>query len=450
MKQMSRTHILIVSQYFYPETFRINDMAEEWVKRGYKVTVLTGIPNYPAGRFYDGYDYRHRRKEYWKGVKIIRIPLVPRGKSPAGLAANYISFAASGFIWNLINDIKADYVFTFEVSPMTQALVGVWYARKNKIPHYLYVQDLWPENVEAVMGIHNKAIIEPINRMADYIYKNSQQIFVTSPGFAEAVTGRKVPVAKNKVLYWPQYAEEFYRPLDRPDIYEMAKKHADSPVNKIPDDDSFKIVFTGAVGYAQGLAILPKTARILKNLQERAEVTGSLKSRDVRFVIVGEGRYQEELEDEVNRLGIQDMFIMIPKQPPEIIPEILAVCDLAFLSFMETKLFEMTIPAKLQSYMACGMPVLAAAKGETQKVIEEAECGVCVDIGDSRACVQAILHLMNGNLKEMGENAKKYFDKYYDKKMLMDKMCEFFRKNIKNDNFDFEYERTKKPAAAIR
>ncbi len=431
MKQISRTHILIVSQYFYPETFRINDMAEEWVKRGYKITVLTGIPNYPAGKFYDGYDYKHRRKEYWNGIKIIRIPLIPRGKSSAGLAANYISFAAAGFIWNIKNDIKADYVFTFEVSPMTQALIGVWYAKKNRIPHYLYVQDLWPENIEAVMGIHNKAVIEPINRMADYIYKNSKKIFVTSPGFAEAVAGRKVPVARNKILYWPQYAEEFYRPLDREKVYEIAKKHGSSPVNKIPDDDSFKIVFTGAIGYAQGLDILPKTALVLKNKLERAKAAGYFENRDVRFIVVGEGRYQKELEDEVEKLGIKNMFIMIPKQPAEIIPEILAVCDVAFLSFKETKLFELTIPAKLQSYMACGMPVLAAAKGETQKVIEEAGCGICVEIGNSRACAAAICHLMKENLKGMGENSARYFEKYFNKKMLMDKMCRFFRKDIK-------------------
>lgn len=445
MKQVSRTHILIVSQYFYPETFRINDIAEEWVKRGYKITVLTGIPNYPEGRFYDGYDYRHHRKEYWNGIKIIRIPLIPRGKSLIGLAANYASFAASGFIWNIINDIKADYVFTFEVSPMTQALIGVWYAKKNKIPHYLYVQDLWPENVEAVMGIHSKIIIEPINHMVDYIYKNSKQIFVTSPAFAEAVAGRKVPVARNKVLYWPQYAEEFYRPLDRVKVYKMAEKYADSPVNKIPDDDSFKIVFTGAVGYAQGLAILPKTARILKNMQEKAAASGVFENRDIRFVIVGEGRYQKELEEEVKKLGIKNMFIMISRQPAEIIPQILAVCDLAFLSFMETKLFEMTIPAKLQSYMACGMPVLAAAKGETQRVIEEADCGICVEIGNAKSCAYAVRYLMNQNLRRLGEHGRKYFEIHYNKKILMDKICRFFKKDIKGE--DFGYERTEKVAA---
>ena len=145
-----KKHILVVSQYFYPEQFRINDICTEWVKRGYKVTVLTGIPNYPQGEYFEGYDLVHKRTAEWNGIRIIRIPLIPRGHNSIGLVANYFSFVISGFIWKSLTKIKADYVFTFEVSPMTQALIGVWYAKKNKIPHYLYVQDLWPENVEIV------------------------------------------------------------------------------------------------------------------------------------------------------------------------------------------------------------------------------------------------------------------------------------------------------------
>lgn len=128
-------HILLISQYFYPEPFRVNDMAAEWVKRGYKVTVLTGIPNYPMGKFYDGYDYRHKRRECWNGVDIIRIPLIPRGNSrnkllnAAGMAANYLSFIVSGRGWVKKNNVKADLVFTVEVSPMTQALIGTWYKK---------------------------------------------------------------------------------------------------------------------------------------------------------------------------------------------------------------------------------------------------------------------------------------------------------------------------------
>lgn len=157
-----KKHILVLSQYFYPEQFRINDMCNEWVKRGYKVTVLTGIPNYPYGKFYKGYGYTKKRHEQWNGMEIIRIPLIPRGKTAIGLILNYLSFVCSGFFWKTFTKVKADCIFMYEVSPMTQTLIGVWYAKKQKIPCFLYVQDLWPENVEIVTGIKNKTILNAI------------------------------------------------------------------------------------------------------------------------------------------------------------------------------------------------------------------------------------------------------------------------------------------------
>ncbi len=413
-------HILVVSQYFYPETFRINDIASEWVKRGYKVTVLTGIPNYPMGKFFDGYGYRSRRREQRNGVDIIRIPLIPRGNSgnrffnSLGMAANYLSFVLSGWWWKATTDIRADLVFTFEVSPMTQALVGVWYAKKYCIPHFLYVQDLWPENVETVVGVKNRVVITPINRMVDYIYKHTDQIFTTSQSFVDAIVNREVGVEKEKVHYWPQYAEEFYKPLDGKEVRKAAEEG--SPVRLIPDDESFKIVFTGNIGTAQGLDILPKAAEKLKDFQIE---------KKIRFVIVGDGRYQEAFKKEIRRRNVTESFIMIPRQKPEEIPKLLACCDEAFMSFSDEGLWEKTIPAKLQTYMACGMPVIAAAKGETEQVIREAECGICVPIGNVEELVNGIKELMNLPLRErekLGRNAREYCQKYFHKQILMDRI----------------------------
>jgi len=396
-----KKHMLVISQYFHPEQFRINDMATEWVKRGYKVTVLTGIPNYPMGKFFDGYSWTKKRHEMWNGMEIIRIPLIARGHSPIGMVLNYFSFVISGWFWNRFNKVDADIVFSFEVSPMTQVKVGCGYARKHKVPHFAYIQDLWPENVEVITGIHNKAIIGPIDRMVDKIYKQLDRIFVTSPSFVEAVVNRKVPVDKKKVHYWPQYAEEFYRPMER------------RPIPEIENDGSFKIAFTGAIGYAQGLDVLPRTAELLKE-------------ENVKFVIVGDGRYQAEFEKEIKDRGVGDKFILIPRQPAERIPEILSNCDAGFISFMDTELFEKTIPAKLQSYMACGMPILAAAKGETERVVNEAVCGFCSPIGDEKGLAEAVRSLMSANLESMKRNSRKYFEEHFDKQMLMDQMDEHF------------------------
>lgn len=391
-------HILVVSQYYYPEEFRINDMCAQWVKRGYKVTVLTGIPNYPYGKYFEGYGLFRKRREVHEGVEIIRIPLIARGKGSVGMVLNYLSFVFSGFFWKSFTKLRADMVFNFEVSPMTQALVGVWYARRRKIPCLLYVQDLWPENIQIVTGISSPLVLGPIGKMVDYIYRRCDRIFATSPSFVKMITER-VPDCADKISYWPQYAEDFYVPMPR----------GESPL--VPDDGRFKVCFTGNVGQAQGLEILPHTAALLK---ER------YKDR-LLFVIVGDGRSKQALIDEIKAQGVEDMFLMIPRQRAEDIPAILGSCDAAFVSFMDNPLFENTIPAKLQSYMACGKAIVASASGETQRVVTEADCGVCSPIGDAEALAKALEGLMSGErLDDMGKNARSYFEKHFVREKLLD------------------------------
>lgn len=397
-----KKHILVISQYFYPEQFRINDICTEWVKRGYKVTVVTGIPNYPQGIFFEGYGLTKKRKEYWNGIDIVRIPLIARGHGAIGLISNYLSFVVSGFFWNLTTKIRADYVFTFEVSPMTQALLGVWYSKKHKIPNYLYVQDLWPDNVEIVTGIHNKVIIGVIDWMVRKIYRNSDKIFGTSPSFVREI--QKKCDDKNKVFYWPQYAESFYKPVNHIQAQKL--------VPEIPDDDRFKIVFTGNIGRAQGLEILPRVAK-------------QLKDENVCFVIIGDGRYKECFISEVKKRKVDDKFIMIGRQPAERIPLMLGCCDAAFLSFMNNELFAKTIPAKLQSYMACGIPIVASAVGETERIISEAQCGVCSRIGCVKELsdnIQKLINMPPQDRKTMGENAIAYSEKWFYQKHLLDEM----------------------------
>lgn len=400
-------HILVISQYFYPEQFRINDICTEWVKRGYKVTVITGIPNYPQGKFYSGYGFFKKRKEIYNGIEIIRIPLIPRGNNSIMLALNYLSFVVSGFIWKMCTRIKADYVFIFEVSPMTQALPGVWYAKKRKIPCYLYVQDLWPENVEIITGITNKYILGTIGKMVDYIYSRCNKIFTTSKSFIKAINDRGVPL--EKIEYWPQYAEDFYKPLEKTNIPE------------IPNDEAFNIIFAGNIGNAQGLDILPKVASILSKVELK---------REIRFNIVGDGRYKNELIDLVNKSNVTHMFNFIPKQRANRIPEFMAASDAAFICLTNSPLFAMTIPAKLQSYMACGIPIIASADGEICNIIQEAKSGVCSSAGDSDKLADIIIKMSistDEELEQLGINAKKYYDNNFDKNRLLDKMDDHFK-----------------------
>lgn len=400
-------HILVIAQYFYPEQFRINDICSEWVEKGYQVTVITGIPNYPQGKYYKGYGFFKKRKDNYKGVNVIRIPLIPRGKNSIMLVLNYLSFVVSGYVWKVFTKIKADYVFIFEVSPMTQALPGVWYAKKQNIPCYLYVQDLWPENVEIVTGIKNRRIIGAIEKMVDYIYKNSTFIFTTSKSFVKAIINRNV--AEKKVKYWPQYAEDFYNPVGK------------NFKSGIPLDNKLNIVFTGNIGFAQGLDLLPKVAVILAKQGF---------SNKIRFNIVGEGRFKETLQKEIELNKIQDMFYFHGQKLPEEIPNILGDSDLAYLSFANEDLFNMTIPAKLQSYLACGIPILASAGGETKNIIKESESGFCTETGNEELLVESIKKYVSLSVeerKEMGKNARIYYEENFDKEQLLKIMDEYFR-----------------------
>lgn len=405
---MEQKHILVVSQYFYPETFRINDICIEWVQRGYKVSVVTGIPNYPMGKIFPGYGLTRKRREKWNGIDIYRIPLIPRGRSKIGMILNYLSFMIFGKHAGKTMKIDADVVFSFEVSPMTQVLTGVEFAKRLKIPHLLYVQDLWPENVITVTGITNGLIIGRINRMVDKIYGATDEIFTTSPSFVDAICDRKVSVPHEKVHFWPQYAEEFYKPVSKDEAISGAVKYG------IPDDDSFKIIFTGNIGTAQGLDILPRAAELLRDI-------------NVRFVIVGDGRYLDEFKREIHYRSVEAMFILVPRQPAENIPMLLSTCDAAFLSFADNDLWKMTIPAKLQSYMACAMPIIASAGGETRRIIDESGCGICCRVGDEKALTEGIIRIMESDLEIMGNNALDYCCKHFDKTTLMNEMDKYLQ-----------------------
>ncbi len=392
-----KKHILIVCQYFYPEQFRINDMAFEWVKRGYKVSVVTGLPNYPEGKIYPGYGLFKKRRETINGVDVYRIPLIPRGNGKLGLIFNYFSFPFFGFFWNLFTNIKADEVFMFETSPMNQCKVGVAYAKKHKVPCYLYVQDLWPENVEMITGIHSPLVVKPIERMVRKIYKGCTHIWGTSPSFVESIRKYVDESEHDKVSFWPQYAEEFYEPLPK-------KPHK-----------GFNVMFTGNIGQAQGLEILPEAAAIIRKEG----------IKDVRFTIVGDGRARHSFENSITNACVWDLFEFTGRVKATEVPSYLAGADAAFLSFADDELFAKTIPAKLQSYMACAMPIIASAKGETARVISEADCGICSEISDARALAMSIISMRNESktrLQEMGENAYAYNKEHFAKKKLMDIM----------------------------
>lgn len=384
--------ILIITQYFYPETFRVNSLCTELVKREHDVTVLTGFPQYPQGRIYDGYGFKKEYEHNWNGAKIERLKVWPRGKTPIGLFLNCITFVREGKKWVKNCTEKFDAVYVFEVSPVTVGLPAVEYKEKFGTPVFFNVQDLWPENVEVVLGIHNKLVLNVINKIVDKIYSASDKILCSSNGFVENIKARGIPA--EKLVFWPQFCDEpDFTNAEKPEIY---------------SNDDFKIVFTGNIGEAQGLDLLLETANHLKN------------RNDIKFYLVGDGRVRKKLEEKAKSDGLKNVFF-VGRVSVADADRYIRFADCAYLSFKDNEVFNMTIPAKLQSYMACGTPILAAAGGESAEIIKKADCGFISKrnpIELSRIINQ--ITCSRNKITEMRENAYEFYNKNFKKENAVD------------------------------
>lgn len=386
--------ILVVTQYFYPETFRVNTLVTELVNRGHDVTVLTGYPQYPQGKIYDGYGFNKPYDKVWNGARIERIKMRPRGKTPLGLLLNCYTFVREGAKWVKRCTERYDAIYVFEVSPVTVGLPAVAYKKKFGTPIYFNVQDLWPENVEIVLGIHNRLIIGAINKIVDKIYSASDKILCSSSSFVENIAQRGVP--RDKLVFWPQFCTE-------PQLLDATKPDCYS-------DECFNIVFTGNIGEAQGLDLLVETAN-------------KLKDTNVRWFIVGDGRARERLEQKVSEKNLGEIVTFVGKLSEEEANRYIHFADCAYLSFKKNKLFDMTLPAKLQSYMACATPILAAAGGESARIINEAQCGFACE-QDANILANMVRNdvMQSNKLDSMRINAKHYFDDHFAMNLVVDQL----------------------------
>ena len=305
----------------------------------------------------------------------------------------------------MFTKLKADKVFIYEVSPINQAKVGVWYAKKRKIPCSVYLMDLWPESFEAVTGIHNKVIINPIKKMVKKIYRGCDKIYISSRGYEQSVINGGGD--SEKIEYWPQYAEEFYTAKTLSEIDENSLK--------LPSDNKIKIVFAGNIGEAQGLDVLVETAKILSE----KGIFG------VNFCLIGDGRYKEKLVKKVEESGVSDYFSFHKRVPATTIPDIMAQADASFICLAKSDLFALTLPAKTQSSLAVGKPILVSADGEVQRVINEAKCGFVANSGDAGVLaenIEKLCSLSPSDREKLGKNAVDYFNLHFRKDKLMDQL----------------------------
>lgn len=387
--------ILIISQYFYPENFRINDLAVELKKRGHIITILTGLPNYPKGEYFEGYSNKKNNDEIWNGIPIYRCKLRPRKTGSVNLIRNYLSFVieANKKLKELENQ-DFDLIYVFEVSPITVALPAIKFKKKKKIPIVINIQDLWPENIIAVTGITNPIIIGFVNKMVNYIYKHCNLILTASPSFVDKIKDRIKN--KDKVKYWPQYSI-------------VSKTSEDvSLYNK----DFFNIVFTGNIGEAQGIDLAIEAAKVLKD-------------KKIYWHFVGDGRNKEKLEEMVKEYGVEERVIFHGFHPEKEIPKYLKDADAALLILKPNPIFEMTIPAKLQTYLACGVPILGCVSGEGKRIIEESDAGIVSQEISVEALVNAcqkFISLNSNDLNAYKDKAFRYGDNNFNKLELIVKL----------------------------
>ncbi len=392
--------VLLVTQYFHPENFKSNDVAFELSRRGYDVTVLTGLPNYPKGRVYDGYGVFRKRTEVIDGVKIYRTFVIPRGDGGGvRLALNYLSWAFIASVWAFFMAIfrRYDAVIVHETSPITQGFPALVVKSIQRIPMYFWVLDLWPESLQAAGNINNRHILGFFTWVTRLMYRNSDKILMSSKGFRKSILDKGDFEAK--LVYFPNWAE---------DIFDQVNESA---IPELPE--GFKVMFAGNVGEAQDFENVMKAAQLLKDA-------------DVRIIIVGDGRKKEWIDRYVCENHLEDVVHMMGRYPLESMPSFFSQADVLFLSLKDDYIFKLTTPAKLQAYMASGKPVLAMIDGDARLLVEDSACGLACRAGDAKAFADSVRRMMQmpeEELRKLGKNGREYFERYFRKDICIDHLC---------------------------
>ena len=397
--------ILIITQYFWPESFRINDLATALNDRGHEVHVLTGIPNYPNGSFFDNYTFFNKGKEEWNGIKIFRSILFPRGRGKGiNLFINYISFAIFASIKILFIQNRYDKIFVFQVSPITVGIPAIVAKYKFKAPIFFWVQDLWPESVTAAGGVKNKYILFILNNLTNYIYKNSNKILVQSKAFMPYILNQKVDL--KKLVYYPNSTENYYKSL-KPDKELLGKLPA-----------GLKLMFAGNIGEAQSFDTLLETALLLKNEQI-----------NVQWIVLGDGRMKEYVSNKIKELNLIDNFHLLGSFPSTEMPKYFSCADALIVSLKKQSIFALTVPSKIQSYLACGKPILCSLDGEGSRIIKEANAGFVSPSEDPfnfALNIKKFINLREEERNKLGINGQAYFNIEFERETLVEKLIEIF------------------------
>ena len=392
--------LLVVSQYFWPENFRINDLTAELIARGHQVTVLTGKPNYPGGRVYDEYRRDPHAFASYEGARIVRIPMLARGYGGLRLLLNYLSFAISASVlgaWKLRGE-KFDAVFVYEPSPATVGIPGVVLSRFKRAPMAFWVLDLWPETLQAIGAVKSNHLLALVGRLVAFIYRRCDLILAQSRSFIPQI--RRYAGAERRVEYFPSWAESVFQ------------QSVVGPATEVAPTSGFTVMFAGNIGEAQDFPAILNAAQALKG---RA---------DIRWLVLGDGRMKPWVEQEIASRGLQGTVRLLGSYPVERMPSFFAHADALLVSLKDEPIFAMTIPGKLQAYLAAGIPVLGMINGEGAELLTKSGAGLACAAGDSEGLTQAVLRLAQMGRQErqaMGQRGHALYASEFDRKLLMDR-----------------------------
>jgi glycosyltransferase involved in cell wall biosynthesis len=403
--------VLVVSQYFWPEGFRINEVVHSLIEKGIEVDVLTGKPNYPEGKIFDGYRAAGCKVEQWCGATVYRVPLFPRGAHRAWrLAVNYLSFIGSGLLFGpwLLRKKKYDVVFVYGLSPILLAIPAVFIAWLKRRKLIVWVQDLWPQSLSATGYINGKSVLKVVELMVRWIYRHTDLLLVQSRAFIAPVA---VLAPGKAIAYYPNSVDSSFSRPPSPDVV-------------LPDipalEKGFPVVFAGNVGAGQAVEVIVEAAALLKDMP------------DIRFVVLGQGSRWEWMQEQVAVRGLTNLHLP-GRFPVNTMPGLMQKAGAMLVSLSDQPIFALTVPNKLQAYMAAGRPILACLNGEGARLISEAHAGLIVPAEDAKSLAAAVLKLYDMSLDdraEMGGNGRRYFLENFDHDRLVDQLIEYLKDTV--------------------
>tara|TARA_Y100000589_G_scaffold329778_1_gene377434 strand:+ start:22489 stop:23703 length:1215 start_codon:yes stop_codon:yes gene_type:complete len=394
--------ILIVSQYYWPENFRINEISSELKKEGNDVVILTGYPNYPEGKINEDFLKNPLKYSNYKGIKIIRVPIIPRGKKNLQLIFNYFSFVVSAIFIGIfkLRKYSFDMIFVFQTSPVFVGIPSSLIAFIKKCPQVFYVLDLWPETLTALGIIKSKWQLLIIRNIVKLIYSRCDLILVQSKKFVKEIK----KYSKNKVLYFPAWVESEFINSPKGLAKEITCR-----------ENIFTIMFAGNIGKAQDFESLLKAAEYLVN-------NYFIK---FRIIIIGEGSEKEWLIKEVKEKKLNNFFKILGRYPLNRMPSFFSHADVLLVSLSNKDVFNMTIPGKIQTYLASGKPIIGMLNGEGANIIRESKAGYTCNSGDYKELAKLIIKMSKLNPQSkslLGKNGLDYCEKEFNKKLLINKL----------------------------